>query len=172
MDFGFQDRSDDYPSRRLPTPQWIERREPVIYSDWTQRAPLARRQHDAFCHDGFLVVENLFQPSEIKALESELSRLRQAPSSLQGETVIAERGSDDVRSIFAIHRQSMMFKNLARDQRLLDIASYILDDDVYVHQSRLNYKRGFAGKEFYWHSDFETWHVEDGMPAMRAVSVS
>jgi len=41
-----------------------------------------------------------------------------------------------------------------------------------VHQSRLNYKPGFRGKEFYWHSDFETWHVEDGMPRMRALSVS
>src|SRR5690606_5167561 len=27
-------------------------------------------------------------------------------------------------------------------------------------------------KEFYWHSDFETWHVEDGMPSMRALSMS
>src|SRR3546814_10756649 len=38
--------------------------------------------------------------------------------------------------------------------------------------SRLNYKPGFKGKEFYWHSDFETWHVEDGMPQMRALSMS
>jgi ectoine hydroxylase len=43
---------------------------------------------------------------------------------------------------------------------------------VYIHQSRLNYKPGFRGKEFYWHSDFETWHVEDGMPRMRALSMS
>jgi ectoine hydroxylase-related dioxygenase (phytanoyl-CoA dioxygenase family) len=43
---------------------------------------------------------------------------------------------------------------------------------VYLHQSRLNYKPGFTGKEFYWHSDFETWHAEDGMPRMRAISAS
>jgi ectoine hydroxylase len=36
----------------------------------------------------------------------------------------------------------------------------------------VNRKPGFAGKEFYWHSDFETWHVEDGMPGPRAVSLS
>ncbi|MES8739290.1 phytanoyl-CoA dioxygenase family protein, partial [Cutibacterium acnes] len=41
-----------------------------------------------------------------------------------------------------------------------------------IHQSRINLKNGFNGKEFYWHSDFETWHVEDGMPNMRAVSCS
>jgi ectoine hydroxylase len=43
---------------------------------------------------------------------------------------------------------------------------------VYIHQSRVNYKSGFEGKEFFWHSDFETWHVEDGMPRMRALSCS
>src|SRR5690606_39163792 len=47
-----------------------------------------------------------------------------------------------------------------------------LDSEVYIHQSRVNLKPGFHGKEFYWHSDFETWHVEDGMPRMRAVSCS
>ena len=80
--------------------------------------------------------------------------------------------SGALRSIFAIHRQSPLFARLARDARLLDIARFILGDEVYVHQSRLNYKPGFDGKEFYWHSDFETWHVEDGMPRMRALSAS
>ena len=51
-------------------------------------------------------------------------------------------------------------------------ARQILGSDVYVHQSRVNYKPGFKGKDFYWHSDFETWHAEDGMPRMRAVSIS
>jgi ectoine hydroxylase len=31
---------------------------------------------------------------------------------------------------------------------------------------------GFEGTGFYWHSDFETWHAEDGMPQPRAVSIS
>jgi ectoine hydroxylase len=36
----------------------------------------------------------------------------------------------------------------------------------------VNLKQGLTGESFYWHSDFETWHMEDGMPAMRALSVS
>ncbi|MFB2351798.1 phytanoyl-CoA dioxygenase family protein, partial [Priestia megaterium] len=61
---------------------------------------------------------------------------------------------------------------LAADERLVAIANHILGDEVYLHQTRLNYKPGFDGKEFYWHSDFETWHTEDGMPRMRAISMS
>nr|WP_232059407.1 phytanoyl-CoA dioxygenase family protein [Kineobactrum salinum] len=36
----------------------------------------------------------------------------------------------------------------------------------------MNDKYGFNGNGFNWHSDFETWHSEDGMPRMRAVSAS
>ena len=65
-----------------------------------------------------------------------------------------------------------MLARLTRDPRLVNVARQILGSEVYVHQSRANMKPGFKGKEFYWHSDFETWHVEDGMPAMRALSCS
>jgi ectoine hydroxylase len=57
-------------------------------------------------------------------------------------------------------------------QHLLDIAQFLLDEELYIHRSRLNYKPEFRGKEFYRHSDFETWRVEDGMPRMRALSMS
>ena len=43
---------------------------------------------------------------------------------------------------------------------------------MYVHQSRVNFKPALDGAEFFWHSDFETWHTEDGMPRMRALSAS
>ena len=48
----------------------------------------------------------------------------------------------------------------------------MLGSEVYIHQSRINDKFGFQGSGFAWHSDFETWHTEDGMPAMRALSCS
>src|SRR3546814_548626 len=74
--------------------------------------------------------------------------------------------------MFQIHAQSNLLRRLAADERLAGVARFLLDDTVYIHLSRLNYKPGFQGKEFYWHSDFETWHVEDGMPRMRALSMS
>ena len=61
---------------------------------------------------------------------------------------------------------------LAADPRVLDTARFLLGSDVYLHQSRINFMPGFAGSGFYWHSDFETWHAEDGMPTPRALSVS
>jgi ectoine hydroxylase len=85
---------------------------------------------------------------------------------------VSEPGSNVVRSLFRVHRTSQPFRAVAEDSRLLDVARQLLGSDVYVHQSRINFKPAFDGKEFFWHSDFETWHIEDGMPRMRAVSVS
>ena len=71
-----------------------------------------------------------------------------------------------------MHRHDDRYAALAADPRLADAARQILGGDVYVHQSRINFKPGFVGQKFAWHSDFETWHIEDGMPRMRAVSAS
>ena len=94
------------------------------------------------------------------------------PDLRESEELITEPDSDEVRSIFRVHRLSQVFDWLARDTRILDVARQILGSEAYLHQSRVNLKPGFHGKEFYWHSDFETWHVEDGMPRMRALSAS
>jgi ectoine hydroxylase len=85
---------------------------------------------------------------------------------------VREPGGDVVRSVFRVHKINQVLSRLARDRRLVNIARQIVGSDVYIHQSRANLKPGLFGKEFYWHSDFETWHVEDGMPNMRAVSCS
>lgn len=164
--------TDLYPSRVADQPTWLERKDPVIHSPWRYAAPLSQAQHDAFERDGFLVLHNVFEAEEVGALQAEMNRLRGLPESIAAETVVAEPSSGAVRSIFAIDRQSALIGRLASDERLVSIANHILGDEVYLHQTRLNYKPGFDGKEFYWHSDFETWHTEDGMPRMRAISMS
>ncbi len=163
---------DLYPSRCAPQPERRERLDPVVHKSWSQGAPLSAEQTEAFDRDGFLVLHDVFSPEEVALLKDEAGRLLGNPAALEDETLIREPDGDEVRSIFAIHAQSALMRRLASDTRLAGVASFLLDDEVYVHQSRLNYKPGFRGKEFYWHSDFETWHVEDGMPRMRAVSIS
>ncbi|MBN9506348.1 MAG: ectoine hydroxylase [Altererythrobacter sp.] len=163
---------DLYPSRCAGKPELLLRGDPVAYAEWTPEAPLSREQTEHFDRHGYLVLENVFDAAELDALQDETRCLLADPSSLDTETIITESGNDEIRSIFAIHEQSRLMAGLAADQRLAGVAAFLLDDEVYVHQSRLNYKPGFKGKEFYWHSDFETWHAEDGMPRMRALSAS
>lgn len=163
---------DVYPSRHAEVAEFLPRLDPVVHSDWSEGAPLSREQVAGFERDGYLVLEDIFSDEEIAFLQGEASTLLADPDALEEETVITEPGEREIRSIFKIHAQSHVLARLAADERLAGVARFLLDDDVYIHQSRLNYKPGFQGKEFYWHSDFETWHIEDGMPRMRALSMS
>lgn len=165
---------DLYPSRQKAQPEWLERRDPVVHGLKGEEPPVDAELIDAFARDGFIVLENVFSKEEVEALVAEAAALRER-GGLAEESRVSERGeegADAVRSVFAPHRQSDVFQRLAEDPRLAGLARFILGEDVYVHQSRINYKPAFRGKEFYWHSDFETWHTEDGMPRMRAVSMS
>lgn len=163
---------DIYPSRCAKAAEFLPRRDRVVHSDWREDAPLSREQAGRFDRDGYLVLEDVFSEAEIAFLQREAGTLLADPAALEVETVITEPGSSEIRSVFNIHAQSRVLARLAADERLAGVAQFLLGDTVYIHQSRLNYKPGFQGKEFYWHSDFETWHVEDGMPRMRALSMS
>ncbi|WP_245247402.1 MULTISPECIES: ectoine hydroxylase [unclassified Paenibacillus] len=163
---------DAYPSRIKSAVEFIKRKDPVIYSDWTKDSPVAREQSNFYEKNGYLFLESFFTDAEVNDWREELTRLWEAGRHSDAEEVIREPGSNEVRSVFAVHRDNPVFSSLSQHSRLLEIVRYLLGSDVYMHQSRINFKPGFNGKEFYWHSDFETWHVEDGMPRMRALSCS
>lgn len=150
----------------------INRNEPVLYDHGAVLPALNQAQREAYGSNGFLFLPELFSREEVDRLYREMQGMREDFTGQARKEVIAEPGSGEVRSIFNVHRLNDLFANLVRDPRVLNVAREILGSEVYIHQSRINYKPGFKGKEFYWHSDFETWHSEDGMPAMRALSCS
>ena len=163
---------DIYPSRQQAESGLLPRLDPVVHGEWTPDCPLSRQQAEQFDRGGYLVLEDVFSPEEMACLQKEAGAMLGDPASLAPDTIITEPGGNEIRSIFEIHVQNRAMARLAADERLAGAARFLLGDEVYLHQSRLNYKPGFAGKEFFWHSDFETWHVEDGMPRMRALSIS
>ncbi|WP_150305745.1 ectoine hydroxylase [Pseudomonas saliphila] len=164
--------ADLYPSREYDQPSWHERLDPVLYRRDLHNAPISAEQMASFERDGYLVLPEVFSPREVEVFKRELYRISQTQEVLDSPAAIQEPDSGALRSLFAIHRSNPLFSRVAQDERIAGIARYILGGDIYVHQSRLNLKPGFKGKEFYWHSDFETWHVEDGLPRMRTVSCS
>ena len=165
-------RMDPYISRIDNTPRFIERQDPVVYNHAgkSQHVPLSADQLNSYETNGFLFFEQLFSLEEVRHFGEELVRLRDDKTIRSQPEIVLEPDSEELRSIFAVHQSNALFRKLSRDKRLVAIASQLLGSPVYIHQSRINYKPGFHGKEFYWHSDFETWHMEDGMPRMRAVS--
>ncbi|MGH8869666.1 MAG: ectoine hydroxylase [Actinomycetes bacterium] len=163
--------ADAYPTRSAPEPSFIPRAEPGVWGS-ADDGPLDADTLAGFEADGFLTVDELITPSELETCRNELRRLSSDEALKADSRTVVEPNSNEVRSIFEVHKISEVFSALVNDPRVADRARQLLGSDVYVHQSRVNYKPGFKGKDFYWHSDFETWHAEDGMPRMRAVSIS
>jgi ectoine hydroxylase len=162
---------DIYPTRVAAEPKEIDREDPVV---WGKPAdgPIDADTLASFDAKGYLTVDQLVSLQEVEKFRAELRRLSDDPAVRADERTIIEARSQEVRSIFEVHKISEVFAEIVRDPRVVERARQILGSDVYVHQSRVNFKPGFGGGDFYWHSDFETWHAEDGMPRMRAVSMS
>lgn len=155
----------------------VDRPDPVVWGSNKHDGPLTPEQVAAFEQDGVLQLSEAIPAGSFEELQALAARLRagEGLESVDPSTVVRELGDErKIRSVFAVHRQLPLLQELLDPQResfLVRMARQILGSDVYVHQSRINFKPGMSSG-FYWHSDFETWHAEDGMPRPRAFSVS
>ncbi len=163
--------TDRYPSRVAPEAEILERQDPVVWGA-AGDGPLTADQLDQFDRDGVLMLQGVLDTGEVDELLATAEELGRRAAQWPSERTVIEATSDQVRSVFEVHRLSDTIRSLAADDRLAGAARQLLGGDVYIHQSRVNFKPAIHGEGFFWHSDFETWHTEDGMPAMRAVSFS
>jgi len=168
------DRTDYYRSREDVANGMFPRNEPVVHSTGRARreGPLSEAQLEAYERDGFLWLDSFFSEDMVSPFFDELKAMARDRTFCEREEVVMDENRERIRSVFAMHEISPAFDELTRDKLLLAMVQQLLGSDVYIHQSRINSKAGFCGNGFEWHSDFETWHSEDGMPEMRAVSAS
>ncbi len=168
------DRHDPYPTRLTQYRAPLPRKDPVVHARNQRRweGPLDEVALSRYERDGFLWFDGFFSRDRIEPFFEELKEMANDDSLMDSEQVIKDPNSGAIRSVFGMHQLSEHFDRLTRDPRILGMVRQLLGSEVYIHQSRINDKFGFQGSGFDWHSDFETWHAEDGMPRMRAVSAS
>ena len=161
--------NDLYPSRTGSKEQIIQRKDPVVYgkSSPGDKHTLNETQLDSYNENGFIILPD-YMPEMVEPLQNEIKLLKK--SMAQRKELITEPDSQGIRSIFKPHAFSSLVERFSRHPQLLNIARQILGSEVYITQARVNVKPAYKGRSFAWHSDFETWHVEDGMPRMRAVT--
>ncbi|MCW4384216.1 ectoine hydroxylase [Salinibacterium sp. SYSU T00001] len=162
---------DLFPTRLATPSDMIAREQPAVWGSPAD-GPFSAAELSNHEDRGFTVLDDFISADEVQLYSDELDRLA-SDESLKGDPrLITERSTGAVRSVFQVEALSEPIAALARNPKVLDRARQILGSDVYLHQTRVNYMPGFKGTGFYWHSDFETWHAEDGMPIPRAVSLS
>src|SRR5690606_29294585 len=149
--------TDHYPSRQHDEPRWQERLDPVVYRSDLANAPISAELIERFERDGYLVIPNLFSAEEVAFFREELDRMRQDPAAAAAGRPSQEPGRGASPPVFASHADTALFARAAAAERIPAAARFSPGGAIYVHPSRMNFKPGFTGTEFYWHSDFETW---------------
>jgi ectoine hydroxylase len=129
---------------------------------------LTPEQRAQFERDGYLFFPGHFSPEETKALTDAVPDLYSKREAFN----VREKGSDAVRTNFAAHLISEPFARLARHPRMVGPVMDLFDEEVYMHQFKINGKMAFEGQVWQWHQDYGTWLNDDLMPTERAMNVA
>ncbi len=129
---------------------------------------LTPTQIAAYHEGGHVFVPGCFSSVEVKEMREQLPDIYAEDTPAR----VLEAGSGFVRMVHGCHKTNDVFGRLVRDRRILRPAQQLLDDDVYVHQFKINAKAAFAGEVWAWHQDYVFWKNEDGMPTPRAVNAA
>ncbi|SFP97467.1 phytanoyl-CoA dioxygenase family protein [Hydrogenimonas thermophila] len=160
----------DYYPTRMEKEDILDRVDPVIYGKPVGEYSLKPEEASFYEQNGFIIFPNFFSEEEVNEFNNALFSLKNAPELKEKEEYITEPDSDEVRTIFSQHLFHPIFNKLMKDRRIVDKIEHILGSNAYIHHSRINIKPAYKGKSFPWHSDFETWHAEDGLPRCRVLT--
>ncbi len=129
---------------------------------------LDQEQIERFEREGYLFFPSLFTPAEVQVLLDEVPSIyaQHRPENVR------EKDSDAVRTNFAAHLYSRPFAKLARHPRMVEPIVELFDEQVYMHQFKINGKMAFDGDVWQWHQDYGTWMNDDLMPTPRAMNVA
>ena len=81
-------QEDAYPTRHPDRETWLERKDPVVWTDKMPPAPLTRSDMDSFERDGFLVVERVFSDDELAGVRKRVDALIADPDSAPDRDLI------------------------------------------------------------------------------------
>jgi ectoine hydroxylase len=124
---------------------------------------LTEEQLREYDENGFIVFRDLFTPEEVKALQRD-AELLASPQRGHPDANVIEKDGVTLRAAWAPEIDSPACAAAHRLPRVLGPVKQIMGDDIYLYQSRLNYKRPHTGDVFQWHQDYQAWWM-DGIPS-------
>lgn len=128
---------------------------------------LSDEQLREFDEQGYVFLPSCFSETEIAVLRSEAAEIYASDR----EEVWREK-SGAPRTAFAAHTYNEAFRRLGAHPRLIGPVSQLLNEQVYMHQFKVNAKAAFTGDVWQWHQDYGTWARDDGMPEARAMNIA
>ena len=128
---------------------------------------LDQHEIEQFHEQGYLFKQNVFSTQEAEVLREAASEVY-----AQERKEVWREKSGAPRTAFAAHTYHEAFRRLGAHPRLINPVKQILEEDVYMHQYKVNAKAAFEGEVWQWHQDYGTWARDDGMPEPRAMNIA
>lgn len=120
---------------------------------------LTREQLDHYEEQGYVVLNDLFSREEVRLLQEDAEMLA-TPERGHPDANVIEKDGVTLRAAWAPEIDSPACAAACRLPRILGPVRQILGDDVYLYQSRLNFKRPRSGDLFQWHQDYQAWKMD------------
>lgn len=131
---------------------------------------LSARQVAFYRENGYLVIENFLNKSELQVLNDELERLvaekagsldrddgdfnlEKKSGGIDGEAV----GTGILRKIQEITKYSAFFESFVASEKMLDPIEDLIGPNIYYHSSKIMFKPARHGGIKPWHQDYAYW---------------
>jgi ectoine hydroxylase len=128
--------------------------------------PLTDEQVHDYRARGWVVIPDVFSSTEVQTLGDAATEVLTRPGPEVG------REDDGAPSIcWGMHLFDERLEALVRHPDIVNPAKQLLENDIFVHQSRINMKQT-NGSIVAWHQDFGTYHRVDGVPEPRGIMIA
>ena len=123
------------------------------------RGVLNEERLDAYQRDGYLLIRELFDTTEIDLVRQAAKEDRVMDRHASGRDD-AEGGS--VRLSLWNHPGEDIYGMFARGRRIVDSVEQLLNDEAYHYHSKMIMKQALTGGAWEWHQDYGYWY-ENGV---------
>lgn len=139
----------------------IDRNEKVFYNN---PIDFTKKQINFYNDNGFIILKNYYKKSMIDSIKLECLGITNNKNKNYYK-IYEPENNKKIRSVLNIHEKDVFQKLI--NKNLVEIGNSLLGGQIYIHQSRINFKLNSSSNGWNWHSDFETWFSQDGMQQMR-----
>ena len=105
-------------------------------------------------HEGYYLAKKIFEP---KQAQEAADWLRSQNLKKLAKTVMDQSPGDDLAKYQSFHNEDSPIAKIAADPKMIQIASQLAGDEVYIWGSLVNLKNPWYGRVDYYHQDFANY---------------
>ena len=126
-------------------------------------------QINFYKENGYFLFHNAFDKKSIQNLKEDLK----SHDIRNREEFVFEEDGITPNAIWDVHNIFNSFKDISHSDFILNTAkAFIQNEQIYIHQSKVNFKPAFIGRDVKWHQDFTFWFHLDGMQKPEALTAA